>query len=471
MKKGIFARSFLFTSATIIVSVVILCGLLVSFGIDFYHESNKSRLVSNALIVASDIVNGIEGSDKINEDEVMSIYNMYARLTGAEYHLIDNTGLVVLSNENAKNNLAGQMLPDKAMRKIFNSPYYQFGKLEGIFDEVVIAVAVPVYTDGNASFYVLIARSAQVETNKMFSLVSTMIVVMIFLLIGGIALQYLKSRNAIKSINEMTAAVKAFGRGDFEGTVDIPKEKELAELATALNQMEKSLSGTERMRQGFIENVSHELKTPMTTISGFVDGIIDGTVPVEKQGQYLKTISDEVKRLSRLVRSMLDLSQIEAGEKNVQYSSFDIVDMTVRITLSFESGISAKSCDVLGLDHEPVVIMGDKDMLHQVIYNVCENAVKFVDQGGYIEYNWQVLGDNVEMRIKNSGKGLEKEELPRLFDRFYKTEKSRGQDKSGVGLGLFIVRSIIKLHGGDIIVESEYGEYTEFIVTLPMNKK
>ena len=243
---------------------------------------------------------------------------------------------------------------------------------------------------------------------------------------------------------------------------------EMGELAVAFNHMADSLATGESSSRSFIANVSHELKTPMTTISGFIDGILDGTIPPEKQEHYLKIVSSEVKRLSRLVKSMLNLSRIDSGELRLRPATFDINQTVLDAMLSFEKPIEDKKLEVRGLeDSVSIKVDGDPDMIHQVVYNLIENAVKFTNEGGYIEVRTEDLKDRVVVHIKNSGEGIAPDEITRIFQRFYKTDKSRSKDKTGMGLGLYIVRTIIKLHGGEITVSSIQGEFSEFSFWLP----
>jgi signal transduction histidine kinase len=206
----------------------------------------------------------------------------------------------------------------------------------------------------------------------------------------------------------------------------------------------------------------------MTTIAGFIDGILDGTIPEEKQSHYLNIVSQEVKRLSRLVRTMLDLSRIDSGELKLRPGRFDLTNTILIALLSFEKAIEDKKLEIRGLeDAESLFVDGDPDMIHQVVYNLIENAVKFTNVGGYIEIRILDQPDRTSVVIKNSGPGIAPEELSLIFDRFYKTDKSRSQDKNGMGLGLYIVRTIIKLHGGEINVSSVQNEYCQFEFWLP----
>ena len=204
----------------------------------------------------------------------------------------------------------------------------------------------------------------------------------------------------------------------------------------------------------------------MTSIGGFVDGILDGTIPENRRRYYLQIVSDEVKRLARLVRSMLNIAKYETGEIAMNTENFDIVPLAIKTVLLFEKRIEDKNVEVIGLDAGRFYVNADIDLIQQVIYNLVENAVKFVNNGGYIKFSFSTEKNKTLVSIRNSGEGLTSDELPQVFDRFYKTDESRGKDKTGVGLGLSIVRSIVKLHDGTITVKSALNEYVEFIFSL-----
>jgi signal transduction histidine kinase len=246
----------------------------------------------------------------------------------------------------------------------------------------------------------------------------------------------------------------------------------MAELANAFNSMARDLASLESSRRSFVANVSHELKTPMTTIGGFIDGILDGTIGADKQQHYLQIVSDEVKRLSRLVVSMLNLSKIEAGKLSLKRQDFDLCDMIFRTMLGFEQIVEQKQFRITGLENmESTIISGDKDMLTQVVYNLVDNAVKFTPEGGEIHFDVVHDMQKVYVSIRNSGKGISSEEIDRVFDQFYKVDKSRSFDVKGAGLGLYIVKSIVEMHGGAIKASSVENQYTEFSFWLPMQEE
>jgi len=195
----------------------------------------------------------------------------------------------------------------------------------------------------------------------------------------------------------------------------------------------------------------------LTSISGFIDGILDGVIPPERHEYYLQMVSDEVKRLSRLVASLLDLSRIQAGERKFTMSTFDICEMGRQILISFEQKIDEKNLQVsFECDEDSMTVIADRDAIYQVFYNLCDNAVKFASEGGAFWISIRKLKNRkVLVSVYNEGQGISKEDLPFVFERFYKSDKSRGLNKSGVGLGLFISKTIVDAHGEKIWVESE----------------
>ena len=168
---------------------------------------------------------------------------------------------------------------------------------------------------------------------------------------------------------------------------------------------------------------------------------------------------------------MLSIARIEAGELTITPAPVEITDIVTRTVFTFEQRIEEKGIEVRGLDAEKHLVEADADLIHQVVYNLVDNAVKFVEQGGYLEFGYRDEGGMTFISVKNSGEGVAPEEIPKLFDRFYKSDKSRSLDKNGVGLGLSIVKTIVNLHNGDIFVRSEPGQYTEFVFSLPTSQQ
>ncbi len=371
-------------------------------------------------------------------------------------------------NKHAKYKIPGDILNEAAKEN-----YRDITTLGGIFENSKLVVSKPVEMNGSTLGVVFAVKSV-IDTWAAY--VSQIAEIMLFsgfiTLIISVIIIYGMVYRITKPLKEMSKASKLYADGDFSYKVRVKGNDELSELSDAFNKMASSLSALESSRRSFVANVSHELKTPMTTIGGFIDGILDGTIPPEHEKKYLTIVSDEIKRLSRLVTGMLNMSKLEAGEMNMNVSEFDISKSIFRTLLTFEKKINSKSIDVIGLDTmRSIKVSADEDMLMQVIYNLVDNAIKFTPGGGYISVKTYSDGDKAYVSIRNSGEGISKDEIGSVFERFYKIDKSRSYDVKGAGLGLYIVKSIISLHGGEIKAESVEGEYTDFSFWIPVSQK
>jgi len=231
--------------------------------------------------------------------------------------------------------------------------------------------------------------------------------------------------------------------------------------------MASSLEKLEESRSTFLANISHDLRTPMTSIAGIIDCILEGAIPKEKHNYYLQQIASEVRRLSRLVSSLLDISRMQAGERKFNMTAFDVCEQARQILISFEKRLDEKKLDVVfDCSSDNIMVYADADAIHQVIFNLIDNAVKFSNEGGCLTIKINAKEKKVYVSVLNTGKGIPDEDQPYIFDRFYKSDRSRGLDKTGVGLGLYIVRTIIERHGEEIRLRSEYGKDCEFTFTL-----
>lgn len=309
-------------------------------------------------------------------------------------------------------------------------------------------------------------------TELVLRIIRNFIVILIGVLIMASIIIWLLTKKMVTPLQQMSAAAKRFAVGDFSYRVKINSNDELSDLGYAFNEMAEALDKLEGSRRSFVANVSHELKTPMTSISGFIDGILDGTIPKEKHEYYLKIVSDEIRRLSRLVVAMLNMSKMESGDFEMKPKDYNISDQIIHILLTFEQKIEKKNIEIKGLDYLGArYVHADTDMVYQVIYNLFDNAVKFTNENGYIKIGIDDDGDMLEISIKNSGEGIKADELSRIFERFYKVDKSRSLDAKGTGLGLYIVKMIVEMHGGRIFARSDAPNEAEFVFTLPKAKK
>ena len=343
----------------------------------------------------------------------------------------------------------------------------------GMLDQKYGVYVLPMtYKDsGVAAGALIVCFSANDVDDLTMKTVRTIILASLWVMIASFVAIYFITEKIVDPLRRMSYATKQFAAGKFDVRIEVDGEDEIAELASAFNGMAQSLAEIENTRSSFIASVSHDLRTPMTSISGFIDGILDGAIPPEKHKYYLGVIGQEVRRLSRLVSQLLDISRMEAGNRKFEKTPFDINEMAMFILLSFESRIEQKKLDVeVKVPDGKLYVYSDKDAINQVIYNICENAVKFSAEGGKYRLTVSDEGSFVRVSVYNDGIGIAPEDLPHIFDRFYKSDKSRGLDKTGVGLGLYICSTIMDHLGEKIYVESEYGKYCCFVAEITKYK-
>ena len=484
--KSLFLK-YMNVSVIIVFLSFLILGIILTMTISSYWYNEKhNTLTKRSESIAEYIRTNVKSHFYTNDTAVPFewINESYARYMGeflqvyaadmdSDIIVVDNNARVVMAVSKNPNVVSGMPLHSESIDKALSqSSYFEKGTLGGIYpEERYISTRLITTRDGYGVVGTVIVTT---NTKDIDSFTGMVMQIFVLAAIATLSMSILAigvfSYNMVRPLRQMSTAAKQFGKGDFSVRVTATGNDEIKELATAFNNMAESLSSSEMIRKSFVANVSHELKTPMTTIAGFIDGILDGTIPKDRQDYYLHIVSDEVKRLSRLVRSMLDLSRIDSGELKLNFQRFDLLEVLINVILTFEQEVDRKNIEIRGLDTlTPIYIYGDKDLLHQVIYNLVENAVKFTNEGGYIAFNIVENGEQIDFIIKNSGMGIKDSEVDLIFGRFYKTDKSRSKDKKGLGLGLYLVRSIVRMHGGDITARSVVGDYTEFDFYLPKN--
>ena len=342
-----------------------------------------------------------------------------------------------------------------------------------LYGEKRLAVAVAAYDSDMKPMCIVIAsiRRSAISALTSGTLRIFMLTAVIVFLIILLAMPFL-TRRETKPIKDMAAAARQLAHGNLSVRVSTGyQNEEIEELAVAFNNMAASVQHSETIRQEFVANISHELKTPMTTIAGYLDGMLDGTIPPEKHRAYMELVSTEVRRLSRLVRNMLDVARLkDQGIPPEKLTDFDICEEASQALLSFEQRINQKNLNVeIDMPEFGLTVHAFADAVTQVLYNLLDNAVKFIDAGGTLTIRAAAQGGKAVVTIGNTGPTIDPAELPLIFDRFHKTDKSRSTDRDGVGLGLYIVKTIVLAHGEDIYVTSRDGK-TEFTFTMPLKK-
>ena len=353
------------------------------------------------------------------------------------------------------------------------------GNLSGFFRKGHCTYGVALYAPDSHFIGAVIASTDSVGMSALLEAMdNTVLMSTLWIMLAALIAVYFITERMVAPLKSMSRAAKSFAKGQFDARVTVTGSDEIAELAVAFNNMAENLAIANEMQRSFVANVSHDLRTPMTTISGFIDGILSGAIPKEKQEYYLGVISEEVRRLSRLVSALLDISRMQAGERKFAMADFDICELSRQVLISFEQKIEGKKLDVsFECDSDRMDVVGDRDAIHQVLYNICDNAIKFSYDGGKFDIRIAEKDKKMHVSVYNEGVGIPSEDVGRIFDRFYKSDKSRGLDKSGVGLGMYISRTIIDAHGEKIWAESEPGQWCRFTFTLqksytsPMDKR
>lgn len=477
-KKGnLFRRYFGVSALVVLVGFMFLGFTMLLFNAAQWWQDKTESLSRNAHNIAVNYaeLNQSDLSDEEKEDLLFSALEFTYNATVSEYFISDTEGTVIYCAD--ENNNGGALCDTHSNMKIssaniekaINGGYTEYTTSDE-FGMGKFVVAEPILINGETVGLVFAVEDAvQGFLPYVSGIAQTLFYAICFALVIIFILIFFITRGIAKPLEEMQEVTEYYSKGEFQYKANENyKKRNFAEFAKALNKMGSELAITEESRKSFVANVSHELKTPMTSIVGFVDGILDGTISPEEEKKYLTIVSNEAKRLARMVVSMLNLSKIEAGEVKLNPKVYDVSAQIFETLLSFEKRIDEKNISIEGFeDMSNVKLMGDRDLIQQVIYNLLDNAVKFTPENGTI----RVFAENSEnltrVTIRNTGAGVKAEEISRIFERFYKVDKSRSFDTKGVGLGLYIVKTIINMHDGEISASSKSGEYTEFMFEIP----
>lgn len=473
-------RQKLFKKQIVAIALIIFLSLssvwvILTFVFNNYFAQEKYSTLQKSCDAVSDFGEHVT-EDNYDERALYYIIQNLAKVSDFNIYITDTDGVIIVCScddwikDEICDHTGTEISPD-IISKMLSSKNRTVGTL-GMYNEQHYATAAGLEIGNGKRIGYVVATDSLSEVRSFMIKISHIylfsVIVPLVLTIGAMSVM---TYRLVKPLKLMSEAAKAMARGDFSKRIPVTRDDEIGQLAVSFNQMTNSLARLEDVRKSFIANVSHELKTPMTTISGFIDGIVDGTIPADKQNYYLEIVRDEVKRLSRMVESMLSVSRLESNEFILKTEEFNLREQILSIVISQEQRIERKKLNIIGLDAlSDVIITADKDLIHRVIYNLVDNAVKFTDEGGKIRFGMKFDSKSVKFKVENTGKGIPQSELPYVFERFYKVDKSRSANKESTGLGLYIVKTIVKNHGGVISVSSVENRFTAFELTLPLKR-
>ena len=471
--KSTFGRSFSVFAGILLVALTVLGGSFQMMVQDFLTDTTFDSLEQDAQIIADLAASYIE-DDSLSGREFLMNLDIASKVSGSDAVICNSDGKVTICSDSLFGcKHMGLYVNEEYLQKVLSQGSDRAtGLIKGLYSEERFLVALPV-TAADGDTGIIIVSSPSASVNQVLTKISNIfLTTAVCVILVSVAAVSFFARRESKPLQDMAKAANAFGHGDLEARVKIEEgnSEEMEELALAFNNMACSLRKSEYRRQEFVANVSHELKTPMTTISGYVDGMLDKTIPEDKWPHYLQIVSDETKRLSRLVRSMLGISQLqsEGGIPDEKKIHFDLEDCCGSVLITFEKKIEDKGLNVeVDMPEHPVYTFANEDYITQVIYNLIDNAVKFCPTGKTLGLKIREGGAKVYVSVSNEGDTIPPEELPLVFDRFHKLDKSRSQNRDGWGLGLYIVKTIVCSHGENISVTSRDGK-TEFTFTLPL---
>lgn len=480
MFKSVFSKYISAFMLIIILSFAVVVGTTVSV-VGNYAETAKKNGMSNCTEISrayvSSLIKSAGGSSLEDmlahnrEDVEYTLGRAAFGLDGVAILVCDREGNILLSTCDETVDIdISKKLPAEMIGSIAgDGTVVSLEAGDDVLDGMrLLKAAALVGADGEL-YGAVITCSDSVMLGDLLNLIIRIVIgSILWVLLAALIAVYFISERVIAPLREISSAAKRFASGRFDVRVPVKGGDEVAELAETFNHMAESLDHYDDMRNSFMSNVSHDLRSPMTSISGFIDGILDGVIPPDQHTYYLQVVSSEIKRLSRLVNSLLDLSRIQAGERKFTSVPFDVCETSRQILISFEQKIDAKHLEVeFDCEEERMSAVADPDAIYQVLYNLCDNAVKFASEGGLLAIRIKYLkGKKISVEVFNEGQGISPADVNLVFERFYKSDKSRGLNKNGAGLGLFISKTIIDAHEEEIWVESEYGKNCRFGFTL-----
>ena len=468
--RGLYWRQMSITVGMVLLTLVLLGTVFFSLSYNYARGQKTDELLERAQVVSRLSVRYLESGryltmEELRQDQVFQqLAATAAMISDMDILVCDEEGHVLLSTDET---MEGQSItiPEGVMSAVLEQGTWAGrSRLDQLYESkrFVGGVSVVSPTTSNVLGTVFTVSSGDTVDALWRTFAGLLVMTALVVLMISFVATSVTTMRQIKPIREMAQATRCYAEGDFDIRMnDYGRDDEIGELAASFNNMAERLQQTERQRREFIANISHELKTPMTTIAGYTDGILDGTIPPENEKQYLQIIANESRRLSRLVRRMLDVSQLQAMDPLRNGNHFDICESMRRVLISMEKKINDRHLDVeADIPDEPILVLGDNDMITQVLYNLLENAAKFAREGSTLYLGVTMMDGKARVTVRNVGDTIPAEELPLLFERFHKSDKSRSEDKDGYGLGLYIVKTILQQHKEDISVTSENGVTT-----------
>ncbi len=485
MFKSIFSKYITAVSVIVVLSFLILATVLTAVVGDYGKSDRQEDVEHISMLVAQMVTRGYPDGSELPLDEFLAsrpgleeaIESLCHEDAKSSVFVMDGEKNILLTSKDFLGKARAVVSDETYWERVAvilaaGEPYRQTETVKAL-DGTHIVYITPL-ADETGSYLGCVYAATSIESVEQITKATTQTVVMacLWVMLGVLVAVYFITERLVDPIRRMSRAAHGYAKGDFSERVEPIGGDEIAELSAALNYMAGELDSLEQKRNRFISDVSHELRSPMTSMLGFVEAVKDGSLPPERQKYYLSLVAEEIKRLSRLVADLLDVSRLEMGERKMNFTRYDLADNAATVLISLEQRINEKKLDVsFEAREDKMLVSADADAMYRVLYNLIENAVKFAKEGGKLSVALARAEGRVCLSVYNEGVGISEEDLPNIFDRFYKSDKSRGEDKKGVGLGLYFVKTIVLAHNGSIRAESNEGVDTRFTMELPPYKE
>jgi len=438
---------------------------------DYLITQKAQDLYSEASLIADTYGQGLYSSRTSFETVTLQLDALSVYMN-SDIRIISPDGLIILdtAKSGSDSDSSVKMITDFDP-SVSGRSYYLTGDFFGSFDEEVLSVICPIISEYRTKGYVSIHISMNEIDSECESLLNISYITLIIIFLLSLIILIFFTRIVYIPLRKITKGAEKYAEGNFHYEVNVESSDEMGYLAAALNYMSGKIADAEDDQKKFIANVSHDFRSPLTSIKGYLEAMLDGTIPAEIHEKYLGIVLNETERLTKLTNGLLSLNNLNTKGMHLDMTDFDINDMVRKVAETFEGTCRKKSIAIeLVLMGDELLVHADKEKIEQIVYNLTDNAIKFSHNDSVIRIETAEKKNKIYVSVKDNGIGIPPEDIGLIFNRFYKSDSSRGKDKKGTGLGLSIVKEILTAHSENINVISTPGEGSEFIFSLqPVN--
>jgi signal transduction histidine kinase len=434
---------------------------------NYFVREKSSTLYEEAVLIANTYASKLY-TNEISLDTVKTQIDALSVFWDADIWILNPSGRLVLDSAQEVN-IDEIVMVENFDPSSFTGNYYTIGNFFGFFDKQILSVMAPIISNYQINGYVVIHSDYSNIIASCYSLQGTIffcfgiLFVLSFILLAFFIIFF------YMPLKKITKATEQYASGNFHYELQAESNDELGYLASILSYMAGEIARTEDDQKKFVANISHDFRSPLTSIRGYLEAMLDGTIPTELHEKYLRIVLNETERLTKLTNGLLQLNNLNTKGMLLEKTDFDINKVIRDTAASFEGTCNKKRIRLqLHLTGEELFVRADLGKIQQVLYNLLDNAIKFSHEDSIIKIETTEKKNKLYISVKDYGIGIPKEELKLVWDRFYKSDSSRGKDKKGTGLGLSITKEIIHSHGENINVISTQDAGSEFIFTLPI---